>query len=261
MKPFWEITDAEVETLPQGHHLAPVDHRVLPRRRLVHPLPDPRRHAGHHVPPQPRSRASARRCRSPKAGRSTCRRRSTTSLDQRTNPTWPTTWFAPNLTGERPVPRRLLGDEQLGRQPLRHELRPHRRRPHHPGRRCCASRSTCTTCRRSTSSAPAPGPPSAPRIPKAPTSAPAPTSARCTAEIGRCAKAQRRHQWTVLDRKLARRDQGNGLRCTELQGVAHGCTGLCTRFAPARALREGGRCRVGRDSGRTRRSGARQERG
>ncbi len=25
-------------------------------------------------------------------------------LDERTNPTWPTTWFVPNLTGDGPFP-------------------------------------------------------------------------------------------------------------------------------------------------------------
>ena len=48
-------------------------------------------------------------------------------LDERTNPTWPTTWFAPLLTGKGAVPRRLFGDEQLGRQPRSHLLRARRR--------------------------------------------------------------------------------------------------------------------------------------
>ena len=67
------------------------------------------------------------------------------TLDERTNPTWPTTWFAPRLTGQGAVPRRLLGHEQLGRQPRRDQLRPHRRRPRSRWPRCCASRSPCTT--------------------------------------------------------------------------------------------------------------------
>jgi L-fucose/D-arabinose isomerase len=50
------------------------------------------------------------------------------ALDERTNPTWPTTWFCPRV-GRRGLPRHLLGDERLGCQPLRDELRPHRRRP------------------------------------------------------------------------------------------------------------------------------------
>ena len=35
-------------------------------------------------------------------------------LNQRTDPTWPTTWFAPTLTGSGPLQGRLLGDGQLG---------------------------------------------------------------------------------------------------------------------------------------------------
>ncbi len=54
-------------------------------------------------------------------------------LDQRTDPTWPTHWFVPRTTGEGAVPRRLHRDGQLGRQPRRHQLRPHRRRPDQPG--------------------------------------------------------------------------------------------------------------------------------
>jgi L-fucose isomerase len=44
------------------------------------------------------------------------------TLDERTNPTWPTTWFA-RARPAGPLPRRLHGDEQLGRQPRRHRLR------------------------------------------------------------------------------------------------------------------------------------------
>ena len=36
------------------------------------------------------------------------------TLDERTDPTWPTTWFAPRLTGKGAVPRRLLGDGNWG---------------------------------------------------------------------------------------------------------------------------------------------------
>ena len=57
-------------------------------------------------------------------------------LNKRTDPTWPTTWFhvvrAPFVRQAR-VPRRLFRDEQLGRQPRCHQLRPHRGRPHHAG--------------------------------------------------------------------------------------------------------------------------------
>ena len=61
-------------------------------------------------------------------------------LIERTNPTWPTTWFTPVLTGDGAVHGHLFGDGQLGRQPLRDHLRPRGRRvadagidPAHPG--------------------------------------------------------------------------------------------------------------------------------
>ena len=57
-------------------------------------------------------------------------------LDQRTNPTWPTTWFAPRLTGQGVFKRRLLGDERLGRQPRGLQLRPRRRRTDRAWPRC-----------------------------------------------------------------------------------------------------------------------------
>ncbi len=54
-------------------------------------------------------------------------------LDKRTNPTWPTHWFVPRTTGVGRLPRRLHRDGQLGRQPRRDQLRPHRRGPDQPG--------------------------------------------------------------------------------------------------------------------------------
>ena len=51
------------------------------------------------------------------------------TLDERTNPTWPTTWFAPRLSGAGRVQGRLFGDERLGREPRGLQLRPRRRRP------------------------------------------------------------------------------------------------------------------------------------
>ena len=54
-------------------------------------------------------------------------------LDLRTDPTWPTTWFVPRITGLGSLQGRLLRDGGLGRQPRRHLLRPHRGRPHEPG--------------------------------------------------------------------------------------------------------------------------------
>ncbi|MGR5939115.1 hypothetical protein ACT7CW_00370 [Bacillus pacificus] len=44
-------------------------------------------------------------------------------LDGRTDPTWPTTWFVPNITGRRCLSRCLHSNEQLGCQPLCNKLR------------------------------------------------------------------------------------------------------------------------------------------
>lgn len=56
------------------------------------------------------------------------------ALDQRTNPTWPTTWVcaAPHRLGR--LPLHLRSHEQLGRQPLRHDGRT-RRSPLYQSRR------------------------------------------------------------------------------------------------------------------------------
>ena len=100
MKPFWEITDAEASSLPGGHHLASGHHRVLPRRRILVALRHARAACRSPCRASIWSRGWGRCCRSPKAGPSTCRRKVHDALDQRTNPTWPTTWFAPRLTGQ-----------------------------------------------------------------------------------------------------------------------------------------------------------------
>ena len=55
------------------------------------------------------------------------------ALDQRTNPTWPTTWFAPHITGHGAFRDCLYGHEQLGRQSRLHQLWPHRRGPDFTG--------------------------------------------------------------------------------------------------------------------------------
>ncbi len=54
-------------------------------------------------------------------------------LDERTNPTWPTTWFAPRRDGKRSVPGCIYGDVQLGLQPWRHRLWTLWRGPHFAG--------------------------------------------------------------------------------------------------------------------------------
>ena len=54
------------------------------------------------------------------------------TLDERTDPTWPTHWFVPELTGQRRLPRRVQRDGELGREPRGDQLRAHRRRPDQP---------------------------------------------------------------------------------------------------------------------------------
>ena len=61
-------------------------------------------------------------------------------LDERTNPTWPTTWFAPDSYRQGAVPRRLFRDEQLGRQPWGDQLRAHWRQADQPLRDVAHSR-------------------------------------------------------------------------------------------------------------------------
>ena len=102
-------------------------------------------------------------------------------LDERTNPTWPTTWFAPLLTGRGPfrdvysvmnnwganhgaICYGHIGDKLISSRP------------------CCAFPCACITWAKKESSGPAPGPTSGRTIPRAPTTAPARTTARCTEE-------------------------------------------------------------------------------
>lgn len=81
--------------------MVPGDSRILPRRRLLIPFPDRRRRAIHHDPREYHQRpgpvlqiAEGWSVELPKAMHD--------QLDARTNSTWPTTWFAPRLTGKGP---------------------------------------------------------------------------------------------------------------------------------------------------------------
>ena len=78
MKPFWEISDEEVEKCLEGHHVASIDHRVLSRRRHEHALQDPRWHAGDDDSDQSWSMAWGQPFRSPKVTRLSYRRMFTT---------------------------------------------------------------------------------------------------------------------------------------------------------------------------------------
>ena len=95
MKPFWEITKDGSAEMPRRHDLASVHHGIFPRRRLVHPASSRAAECRSRCAGSISSRASARRCKSPKAKPSNLPEKVHATLDERTNPTWPTTWFAP----------------------------------------------------------------------------------------------------------------------------------------------------------------------
>ena len=59
MKPYWQVTPEEAQRCLEATTWHTSSGRVLPRRRLVDPLPHARRHAGHHVPHQPGQGAGA----------------------------------------------------------------------------------------------------------------------------------------------------------------------------------------------------------
>jgi L-fucose/D-arabinose isomerase len=98
--------------LPGCHHLARRHDRVFPWWRLVYAVPHARWHAHDHVPPEFGAGAwpGAANCR--RLERRPARRNECTVprlylpdavheiLNERTNPTWPTTWFAPRTNGE-----------------------------------------------------------------------------------------------------------------------------------------------------------------
>ncbi|MEZ4610400.1 MAG: hypothetical protein R2838_09190 [Caldilineaceae bacterium] len=56
------------------------------------------------------------------------------TLDERTNPTWPTTWFVPRTTGSGPFTDVYTVMNNWGANRKGHRLRPHRRRSHQPVR-------------------------------------------------------------------------------------------------------------------------------
>ena len=55
------------------------------------------------------------------------------TLQKRTSPTWPTTWFVPATDRRRRLHRCLQRHGQLGRQPRLVQLWPYRRQADHPG--------------------------------------------------------------------------------------------------------------------------------
>jgi L-fucose isomerase-like protein len=114
--------------LPVSYNLVPGQYRLLPGGRLFLRLPDARHHAGYDEPPERGqgigacAAAGGRLHRRSPAGcaRPAQRAHGSHLADALVRPAPDRFW---------PVPGRILGDGQLGRQPWRHQLRPHRRGP------------------------------------------------------------------------------------------------------------------------------------
>ena len=102
MKPFWDITEADVEAAsrrpPGTRPTAATSAAAATRPSFVYQG----RHARHDGAPQPGLAARARSCRSPRAGPWSCPQEVHDILDERTDPTWPTHWFVPRTTGAGP---------------------------------------------------------------------------------------------------------------------------------------------------------------
>jgi L-fucose isomerase len=92
MKPYWEITAEEAKPA-WSHHLARQRSRNTSAAAAGRRASAPGRHAGHHVPRQPGARAGPGLADRRRLDRRPARPVHD-DLDQRTNPTWPTTWFA-----------------------------------------------------------------------------------------------------------------------------------------------------------------------
>ena len=87
--------------LPGGHHLArrPVT-EYFRGGGFSSQFVSHGRHAGDYVAAEPGPRAGPGAADCGGLDLRSAVARSTTAIDQRTNPTWPTTWFAPRLTGQ-----------------------------------------------------------------------------------------------------------------------------------------------------------------
>ncbi len=99
MKPFWEITPEEAETCLEATTWYPAIVGYFRGGGFSSSYLTTRRHAGDHVPHQPGQGAWTGPADRRGLDGMTCRTRSHQILNERTDPTWPTTWFAPNLTG------------------------------------------------------------------------------------------------------------------------------------------------------------------
>ena len=132
MKPFWEITEADVEAALEATTWHPAIREYFRGGGYSSAVRVQGRHARDDGPAQP-GQGSARSLQIAEGWTVDLPEEVHDVLDQRTNPTWPTTGScrAPRGTGAfRDVYTR---DEQLGRQPRRDQLRPHRRGPDQPG--------------------------------------------------------------------------------------------------------------------------------
>ena len=88
--------------MPRRYRMVPGDPRILPWRRLLFPLPYRRRRPFTMTRVQHHQKAWDRYCKSRKAGAMELPKDVHDILNKRTNSTWPTTWFAPRLTGKGP---------------------------------------------------------------------------------------------------------------------------------------------------------------
>ena len=132
IKPFWEVSDEDQKRCLEATRFCQADLGYFPWRRLFHRLHHARRHAGHHDAPQSRRR--------PRPGAADRRRRDGDAAREGARHARPA--HQPDLADDlvrAPSHRQggfhlgLRRHGRLGRQPRRHLVRPHRRRPDHPG--------------------------------------------------------------------------------------------------------------------------------
>ncbi len=150
----------------------------------------------------------------------------TDTLMERTNPTWPCTWFTPRAATARPAarlraptPSCRTGAPTTARSPTVTSARTSSR-----SARCCASPCACTTSPTRTSSVRRPGMPSA-WTRKARTTAPAPPTARCTRISAEPAKQKRRASARLFSGRLRKKLFAFPVGyCTIKQGIPTGAT-------------------------------------
>ena len=119
-------------SVSRSDDVVPCGPRIHARRRILVAFPDARRNADDDVPAESCERPGPRIADSRRLGGERGRR----DIRHRQPPDRPHVAddvVRPSPDGQHGVPRRLRGDEQLGRQPRSHQLRPCRRRPDNAG--------------------------------------------------------------------------------------------------------------------------------